>query len=77
MSSSNPTNSKGAAACPICRRTSDERYRPFCSRRCADIDLSHWLRGVYAIPGETGTAESEPSATTGESESGEAKSEKN
>jgi hypothetical protein len=25
-------------------------YRPFCSRRCADLDLSRWLRGAYAIP---------------------------
>jgi len=24
--------------------------RPFCSRRCADVDLSRWLRGAYAIP---------------------------
>jgi endogenous inhibitor of DNA gyrase (YacG/DUF329 family) len=29
-----------------------ERYRPFCSRRCADVDLAHWLRGSYRIPGE-------------------------
>jgi endogenous inhibitor of DNA gyrase (YacG/DUF329 family) len=27
-------------------------YRPFCSRRCADVDLSRWLRGTYAIPDE-------------------------
>jgi len=26
-------------------------FRPFCSRRCADVDLSRWLRGGYAIPG--------------------------
>jgi endogenous inhibitor of DNA gyrase (YacG/DUF329 family) len=25
-------------------------YRPFCSRRCADVDLAHWLSGSYAIP---------------------------
>jgi endogenous inhibitor of DNA gyrase (YacG/DUF329 family) len=40
------------AACPICRRASQARYRPFCSRRCADVDLARWLRGSYAIPGE-------------------------
>ncbi|WP_343039850.1 DNA gyrase inhibitor YacG [Paracoccus limosus] len=27
-------------------------YRPFCSRRCADVDLAHWLRGAYRIPAE-------------------------
>lgn len=38
--------------CPICARPSDAGYRPFCSRRCADVDLAHWLRGDYAIPAE-------------------------
>lgn len=38
--------------CPICAKTSDEKYRPFCSRRCADIDLGRWLTGSYVIPGE-------------------------
>ncbi len=36
--------------CPICGRTSVHRWHPFCSRRCADIDLSRWLKGAYAIP---------------------------
>ena len=36
--------------CPICSRATDTKYRPFCSRRCADVDLSRWLRGSYAIP---------------------------
>ena len=26
------------------------RWRPFCSRRCADVDLNRWLSGVYAVP---------------------------
>jgi endogenous inhibitor of DNA gyrase (YacG/DUF329 family) len=39
-------------SCPICHKDSDARYRPFCSRRCADIDLGRWLSGSYAIPGE-------------------------
>jgi uncharacterized protein len=38
--------------CPICGRPTDQSYRPFCSRRCADVDLSRWLRGAYAIPDE-------------------------
>jgi hypothetical protein len=38
--------------CPICGRATQQEYRPFCSRRCADVDLSRWLRGAYAIPDE-------------------------
>lgn len=38
--------------CPVCeRRKADPQYRPFCSKRCADVDLSRWLKGGYAIPG--------------------------
>jgi endogenous inhibitor of DNA gyrase (YacG/DUF329 family) len=37
-------------ACPICGKPAVERFRPFCSRRCADIDLNRWLSGVYTIP---------------------------
>jgi uncharacterized protein len=39
-----------SAKCPICSQPSEDRYRPFCSRRCADVDLSRWLSGAYAIP---------------------------
>lgn len=39
-------------ACPICAKDSDQKYRPFCSRRCADIDLGRWVTGSYAIPSE-------------------------
>ena len=35
--------------CPICGRPAEDNYRPFCSRRCADIDLNRWLSGVYAV----------------------------
>ena len=38
-------------ACPICSKDSTPRYRPFCSKRCADVDLAKWLRGAYVIPG--------------------------
>ncbi|RJL00955.1 DNA gyrase inhibitor YacG [Paracoccus siganidrum] len=38
-------------ACPICNKPSAAAYRPFCSKRCADIDLARWLRGEYVIPG--------------------------
>ncbi|TRD14996.1 DNA gyrase inhibitor YacG [Palleronia caenipelagi] len=39
-------------SCPICRQPGVPQYRPFCSRRCADIDLGRWLKGSYAIPTE-------------------------
>ena len=39
--------------CPICARDSDPKYRPFCSRRCADIDLGRWLTEGYRLPEET------------------------
>jgi len=37
-------------SCPICERKSAETYRPFCSKRCADVDLAKWLTGSYAVP---------------------------
>ena len=36
--------------CPICRKPAVPDYRPFCSRRCADIDLARWLNEDYAVP---------------------------
>ena len=39
-------------SCPICAKTTDREYRPFCSRRCADVDLGRWLKGSYTIPAE-------------------------
>lgn len=36
--------------CPLCARAATPAFRPFCSRRCADIDLSRWLSEAYAIP---------------------------
>jgi endogenous inhibitor of DNA gyrase (YacG/DUF329 family) len=39
-------------SCPICKRPSVDEFRPFCSRRCADIDLAKWVTGAYAIPSE-------------------------
>ncbi len=39
-------------SCPICGKPQIPRLRPFCSSRCAHIDLSRWLKGVYAVPCE-------------------------
>ncbi len=38
--------------CPICAKPAQAAYRPFCSKRCADVDLQRWLSGVYVIPAE-------------------------
>jgi hypothetical protein len=38
--------------CPVCGKDSAAAYRPFCSRRCADVDLARWLRGDYALPAD-------------------------
>lgn len=41
------------AKCPICGKPLDPAHRPFCSKRCADVDLHRWLTGRYAISGLT------------------------
>jgi hypothetical protein len=43
--------------CPVCRAATTVAWRPFCSRRCADLDLARWLRGDYRLPGESGAAD--------------------
>lgn len=37
--------------CPNCSKPAQEAYQPFCSRRCADVDLQRWLAGVHVVPG--------------------------
>jgi endogenous inhibitor of DNA gyrase (YacG/DUF329 family) len=41
-----------AAKCPICGKEGVQAYRPFCSKRCADIDLGRWLKESYRVPAE-------------------------
>ena len=36
--------------CPICGKPGVARHQPFCSARCADIDLGRWLKGAYNVP---------------------------
>jgi endogenous inhibitor of DNA gyrase (YacG/DUF329 family) len=45
---------KRGGRCPLCDKPSEASYRPFCSKRCADLDLSRWLHGVYSIPTDEG-----------------------
>lgn len=51
-----------AAKCPICGKPGTPDYRPFCSKRCADIDLGRWLKESYRVPTDEGPAEEEPGA---------------
>ncbi len=39
-------------SCPICGEDTQQAFRPFCSKRCADIDLAKWLNGSYAVPSQ-------------------------
>ena len=36
-------------SCPICSKKVEDKYKPFCSKRCADVDLGKWLNGSYTI----------------------------
>lgn len=36
-------------ACPICGKAPAAKFLPFCSARCADVDLNRWLGGVYRV----------------------------
>lgn len=38
--------------CPICGTETEKSHRPFCSKRCADLDLAKWLNGSYALPSD-------------------------
>jgi uncharacterized protein len=43
-------NSQNAPRCPICGRPRAQKYRPFCSARCRDVDLGRWFGEVYTVP---------------------------
>jgi endogenous inhibitor of DNA gyrase (YacG/DUF329 family) len=47
---SDPENSAPTKRCAICGKPALARFTPFCSGRCADVDLNRWLSGSYAIP---------------------------
>ena len=48
---------KRARKCPICGKPVETAFRPFCSARCRDVDLAHWLGGTYAISGGSADAD--------------------
>jgi uncharacterized protein len=47
-----PVRLKPRRPCPVCGKPSAQKFHPFCSTRCADIDLRRWLGGNYSIPTE-------------------------
>lgn len=38
--------------CPICKKSTNPDFRPFCSKRCKEVDLHHWIQGVYKVESE-------------------------
>ncbi len=49
---SEPVDIPPAASCPICRKPVVDKFRPFCSKRCADVDLNRWFTGAYVVAGK-------------------------
>lgn len=51
--------------CPICKKPEVEKYKPFCSARCADVDLGRWFLGKYVVHTDD---KPEDSSTAGDEE---------
>lgn len=51
--------------CPQCKSPAVPAYRPFCSKRCADIDLARWLTGSYVIAGGNSDADEDGEGAEG------------
>lgn len=47
-----PSKPRAARPCPICSKMSVDKFHPFCSERCANIDLHRWLGGNYRLPSQ-------------------------
>jgi len=45
--------------CPICKKPTMPDYKPFCSKRCSDVDLGRWLAESYALPAKPAIEEEE------------------
>ena len=64
------------AKCPVCGKPADAKYRPFCTKRCADIDLGRWLKEGYRVPtdeppGEPGEDDAPPRDPIGSGPTGQ------
>lgn len=45
------TGKATSSTCPSCNQSGVVEFRPFCSLRCANLDLGKWLDGAYVLPG--------------------------
>ena len=59
MTDANPSLRPTLRPCPVCKRPAQADSRPFCSKRCAEVDLQRWFTGGYAIPGKPAEDENE------------------
>jgi endogenous inhibitor of DNA gyrase (YacG/DUF329 family) len=61
------------AKCPVCGKPADAKYQPFCTKRCADIDLGRWLKEGYRVPTDEGPGEEDTPASppTGQGPTGQ------
>lgn len=57
------------AACPLCEQPAKAPHTPFCSRRCAQLDLGKWLTGDYTIPAHEAMEDSDVEMLLAEHES--------
>ncbi|MFO1159048.1 MAG: DNA gyrase inhibitor YacG [Reyranellaceae bacterium] len=53
------------AKCPVCSRPADPKYRPFCTKRCADIDLGRWLKEGYRFETDESPSDEEKDGSRG------------
>lgn len=60
MSEAGDPDQPTGGLCPICGRPALKAFRPFCSKRCADVDLGRWLNGVYSVASEEPGEPEEP-----------------
>jgi endogenous inhibitor of DNA gyrase (YacG/DUF329 family) len=65
----NDADPSAPVSCPVCGKPAAAvaRLRPFCSARCADVDLGRWLTGQYRVPGPPPEDEPEENPPVGSS----------
>ena len=56
---SDPAPSPPAATCAICGKPRQPKFRAFCSKRCANVDLGRWLKEGYRVATDEAPAEGE------------------
>lgn len=57
---------KARRPCPICGKPSQPNRHPFCSSRCAEVDLNRWLGGHYAVATEEDPASPDQPGLSGD-----------